>query len=370
MSRSIRDDGDWVSTTVEHHNVFGFPLLLKRDDIVTTPLWPSGNKRRKLHHWLHNPTAALTNAKSVISCGGSQSNAMLAIAQLCSVFGRTRFEYVVRTLPSVLRAKPAGNLAAALALGMVLRELDADDYNRQRDHINAVANRRPQHGEEASAQVLHIAQGVLQRESLDGFAVLANELHADAANAGLASRDNLICLVPCGTGAAALALHRCGVRVLAVPCVGDATYLAEQMTTQLAHPLPPCRNPHNRNHLLVDSLLPPILSAGAGDTVRVPFAKPHAAMLECWQALHTQCGGGVDFDLIYTPRAFLGLQAAREHWRQERKDDSQNLKEEESIVNRMLRELESGESRLLFVHNGGVEGNATQLERYERAGLN
>jgi 1-aminocyclopropane-1-carboxylate deaminase/D-cysteine desulfhydrase-like pyridoxal-dependent ACC family enzyme len=46
------------------------------------------------------------------------------------------------------------------------------------------------------------------------------------------------------------------------------------------------------------------------------------------------------------------------------------LKEEESIVNRMLRELESGESRLLFVHNGGVEGNATQLERYERAGLN
>lgn len=320
---------------IETYAVAGLPLLLKRDDVGAVP---AGNKRRKLHHWLSWPPAQLAARSRIVSIGGNQSNAMLAIAQLAARTG-TRFDYVTRTLPRALRARPAGNIAAAIALGMRLHEFDAPSYSRAHASIARHASSPGKRGP------LFIAQGAMQREAADGFNALAVELRDDAASLGVPTR-KLIALVPCGTGASALFLSQSGVRVLAVPCVGGVDYLAEQMRAQLGG----ARNGATAS-------LPPMLDDGGA----IQFAKPRAEMLRVWREW-TAATGGVAFDLIYAPRAFLALEGAR------RRIALGGAREGNAADDAVV-ELERGEARLLFVHNGGTAGNTTMLERYDAAGL-
>ena len=76
-----------------------------------------GNKARKLAS-LHR---TLKPGDHVVSHGGGQSNAMLALASLCDARG-ARFTYHTRPLPAWLRRQPTGNLRRALSLGMDLAE--------------------------------------------------------------------------------------------------------------------------------------------------------------------------------------------------------------------------------------------------------
>jgi 1-aminocyclopropane-1-carboxylate deaminase/D-cysteine desulfhydrase-like pyridoxal-dependent ACC family enzyme len=320
---------------LESHTVAGLPLLLKRDDLGAAP---AGNKRRKLHHWLSWPSAQLAARSRIVSIGGNQSNAMLAIAQMSARSG-IRFDYVTRTLPRALRSRPAGNIAAAIALGMRLHEFDAPSYSRARASIARRAAAPRDRG------AVFIAQGAAQCEAADGFGALAAELRDDAASLGVPMRE-LIALVPCGTGASALFLSQSGVRVLAVPCVGGAEYLAEQMRAQLGD----AREGATAS-------LPPMLDDGGA----IPFAKPHADMLRVWGEW-TAATGGVAFDLIYAARAFLALEGARRRI-------ALGGAREGSAADDAVLELERGEARLLFVHNGGTAGNKTMLERYAAAGF-
>ena len=56
----------------------GREFLVKRDDLIDPYL--AGNKYRKLYKLLKTPKNSL---KKIISYGGTQSNAMLAIAAMC-----------------------------------------------------------------------------------------------------------------------------------------------------------------------------------------------------------------------------------------------------------------------------------------------
>jgi hypothetical protein len=95
----------------------GCEVLVKRDDELG-PL--AGNKARKAYALLTRPE--LTAHFDVLcSYGGAQSNAMESLASVAAILGKG-FVYFTRRLPNALRASPSGNLAAALARGMEIKE--------------------------------------------------------------------------------------------------------------------------------------------------------------------------------------------------------------------------------------------------------
>ena len=75
----------------------GREFFVKRDDLFDPYL--SGNKYRKLHTLLHTPKE---NFQKIISYGGTQSNAMLAIAAMCQ---EKNWEFVYYTQPINKRVK-------------------------------------------------------------------------------------------------------------------------------------------------------------------------------------------------------------------------------------------------------------------------
>ena len=64
----------------------------------------------------------------VVSYGGPQSNAMLALAATVH-WKKKRFVYYTKKLPRWLRKTPSGNFLRALSLGMELREVEYGEYS-------------------------------------------------------------------------------------------------------------------------------------------------------------------------------------------------------------------------------------------------
>lgn len=100
---------------IQEVEVFSRKIFIKRDDLcrLEPDIGISGNKVRKLQTLIeckHFP-------KTVISDGGSQSNAMRALALLCSQKG-ARFVYLCRKIPQTLKVTPVGNYLDALNAGM------------------------------------------------------------------------------------------------------------------------------------------------------------------------------------------------------------------------------------------------------------
>lgn len=144
---------------VETILVRGRRVYLKRDDLLRLELsGVSGNKARKLYALNAIPPSNFPAC--VVSYGGPQSNAMLALAAVVhSKTGagfsatnvredegtanplkkqspetsfdssRKRFVYYTKTLPRFLRQQPSGNLFRARSLGMELVELQPKAYH-------------------------------------------------------------------------------------------------------------------------------------------------------------------------------------------------------------------------------------------------
>ena len=127
------------------------------------------------------------------------------------------------------------------------------------------------------------------------------------------------------------ASHQC--EVVAVPCVGDGADLMAQMSALDAVSGG-------------DGVYPTVLGYSdrlAADHPRRPFGTPCAEHLRLWREMSQQ---GVEFDLVYAPRALELLaesfQSCPAFW---------------------------ADANVLYYHCGGVEGNASQLGRYNHAGL-
>jgi hypothetical protein len=110
-------------------------VYFKRDDkIKGAPI--SGNKARKMKAL--QSLSAQEFPACVVSFGGPQSNAMLALAAIVHFENhhhhhqadskKVRFVYYTKTLPRFLRNQPNGNLFRAVALGMELVELSPQEY--------------------------------------------------------------------------------------------------------------------------------------------------------------------------------------------------------------------------------------------------
>lgn len=83
----------------------GREFLVKRDDLIDPYL--AGNKYRKLYTLLQTPS---TTYDTLISYGGTQSNAMLALAALCQK-KKWNFIYYTKKLSTTQKDESTGNYA-------------------------------------------------------------------------------------------------------------------------------------------------------------------------------------------------------------------------------------------------------------------
>lgn len=287
-------------SAVEPFAFRGRSYFVKRDDCIDPLL--SGNKYRKLYTLLQIPSS---DYDTVVSYGGTQSNAMLSIAALCRLKG-WRFDYFSKPLPEHLRSDPDGNLKKALELGMNLLEQEQEAY------VHRIAELKSSRRE----RVLVIPQGGADPLAQEGVSLLAEEIRAWKRREGIGS---LRVVTPAGTGTTAYylaaALPEATVATTAV--VGDSDYLKTQM--QLLGALP-------------ENLQ--ILCSGT----KHHFAKPYPELLALYMEL---LDAGLEVDLLYGAKMWYEL----------------------------LQGEMGAEETLLYIHSGGLIGNETMLKRYRYKGL-
>ncbi len=287
-----------ANSPITELELFGRRWLVKRDDLLDSQI--NGNKARKLYKF----AASGLGTKRVISYGGAQSNAMQAISVLAKL-QNVEFVYYAKTLPSMLKTSPTGNLKAALENGMRLIELPHDKYETEVANILSLDD----------TDTLVIRQGGADEYARDGLEILANELNEFATRNGLR---NPIAITSSGTGTTAGYLSDyLDFECLTTPCVSNADFLNGEFER------------------LGVTKKPTIL-----ETIeKIAFAAPHQKLLSIYKGL---IGAGVEFDLIYDAKCWLAI--------------SENL------------EYFEGRD-VIFVHSGGILGNETQLARYRHKGL-
>lgn len=135
---STRQESNIITTSakispIEQHNIFGRSIFIKRDDLLCLENCPdlNGNKVRKLK----NLATTEPFPRVVLSQGGSQSNAMRALAilvqskqQLHNQDSKVRFLYCSKAIPDSLRSTARGNYAAALDCGMEVSCISIGSY--------------------------------------------------------------------------------------------------------------------------------------------------------------------------------------------------------------------------------------------------
>jgi 1-aminocyclopropane-1-carboxylate deaminase/D-cysteine desulfhydrase-like pyridoxal-dependent ACC family enzyme len=271
----------------------GREYLVKRDDLFDPYL--SGNKYRKLHTLLFAPKEKYTK---IISYGGTQSNAMLAMAALCKQKGWV-FQYYTKALSDTQRKLQEGNFTIALELGMQHHEVSHEFYK------DFVAGLRLN----LSEDVVVVDQGGADLMALEGLEVLAKEIRESKLDFDAVA-------TPSGTGTTALFLAKAlpEHKVYTTPCIGNASYLQEQMQSLSQIP----------SNLII---LEP--------KKKYHFAKPYKEFYAMYKKLLQV---GIEFDLLYSPAMWLALQ-------------------------------EQTKEKVLYIHSGGVSGNKSMLLRYEKRGF-
>ncbi|MCP4701638.1 MAG: 1-aminocyclopropane-1-carboxylate deaminase/D-cysteine desulfhydrase [Gammaproteobacteria bacterium] len=264
--------------------------FIKRDDLLHAEF--NGNKARKFYWYLTNDFPRI---KRVVSYGGSQSNAMLALSALAKL-KNWRFTYYVKPLARHLKKYPRGNFQAAMHHGMQTVETDAFVFG------------------EFAEDTLFIPQGGAEQAAEPGVKLLAREIVEFAETAQL---PELSVFLPSGTGATALYLQKhLPYPVFTTPCAGDRLYLQNMMRQLEAD----------------ESLHPSLLDTDK----KYYFGKLYREFFDLWRALKHETG--MEFDLLYDPKGWLA----------------------------MLAHLAELGTNILYVHCGGLTGNASMLPRYER----
>ncbi|WP_456480319.1 1-aminocyclopropane-1-carboxylate deaminase/D-cysteine desulfhydrase [Nautilia sp.] len=154
-------------------------------------------------------------------------------------------------------------------------------------------------------ETLIIEEGGRIKESEEGIKILAKEVNE------YALKHNLKIFLPSGTGTTAYFLSKhVNVEVLTVPCVGDENYLKKQFKWLGGGKIPTVLKPRKKYH----------------------FGKLYLNLYGLWNDLKNS---GVEFDLLYDPVGW------------------------DTVLYYELKDI-------LYIHQGGVQGNPTMIKRYER----
>lgn len=157
---------------------------------------------------------------------------------------------------------------------------------------------------------IFVKEGVAQAEAEFGFIEQAKEIQE------YAEKHNKIfdIFLPSGTGtsAAYLAKHS-SFQVFTLPCVGDEAYLKKQIAEIVPNSTVKILNPPKKYH----------------------FADPKIELYNIYKEFLDETG--IEMDLIYDPVALLTLLANKDKFKND----------------------------ILYIHQGGINGNESQLLRYE-----
>lgn len=244
----------------------GREFYVKRDDLYDPYL--SGNKFRKLHSLIHTPTQTYS---TLISYGGTQSNAMLALAALCKSKG-WEFIYYTKPLSKEQKSQQGGNFADALCLGMQHIEIEDGLYREFIASLRLAQN----------STTLLVDQGGAMPQAREGLEQLAREIRNAKASKELPFE---AVATPSGTGTSAFFLAEAlpEMRVYTTPSVGDSAYLLEQM--HYLGEIPP-------NLMILES------------SKKFHFAKPYREFYEIGKKLSQT---GIVFDMLYAPKMWMML---------------------------------------------------------------
>ncbi|RQM17681.1 hypothetical protein DD237_000670 [Peronospora effusa] len=321
----------------------GHRIHVKRDDVFHL----AGNKMRKMFYLIKQSDAFYTNAH-IISYGGSQSNAMLALAQVANA-RRVPFTYFSRKLLFKRGEidEIEGNLAMARALGMRHVELHTDAYHelvRTRDFTTFLDDTLcfP-----PGTRSLYVPQGAACLEAQDGVKVLAEEINEYVR---MEWPDKLFSVVvPCGTGTTALYLAQHlqpEIKLFAVPCVGDATYLQQQFRQLID------KDPSLQPQVTV---IPQVLKPKR----KSRFGRLWWPLYDIYHEILQETE--IDFDLVYGAFAWHTLFSDKDVL-----DEVLQGGHETCVGFNEHKSGDKGVRELLYIHTGGTSGNAAMLARYGR----
>jgi len=157
---------------------------------------------------------------------------------------------------------------------------------------------------------IFIEQGLADKKAELGYIELAEEIKIQSKNLG--EEFDIFLASGTGTSAAFLAKHS-NFRVFTCPCVGDEAYLKEQILT--------LDSSYDFSNLYI-----------LNPSKKYHFAKPYLEFFHLYKELKTYCG--IEFDLLYDILAF-----------------------------KVLLEYKQNLNKILYIHQGGILGNETMLNR-------
>jgi 1-aminocyclopropane-1-carboxylate deaminase len=369
---------------VEETVIEGRRVFIKRDDLLRLPgSQISGNKARKM--FALNTVPADKFPSCVVSYGGPQSNSMLALAAVVNYKNRElaesnssaapakgiledesqliRFVYYTKKLPRFLRKHASGNLFRALTLGMEIVELSHKEYqNLFGGEWGGSAE--PPIGLIPPVQrtSLWVPQGGACEMAVEGANRLADEIVSFWKKEG--GGKSLSVVLPGGTCATALLVHHAlsaleleraedimDIRVVVVPCVGDAAYANRQMMAL-------CAQIGFSVHDIPDILLPypettELLENARKERGYFTFGEPKPEILEVFNFLKEEYG--LVLDLVYGAPVWTILMR---HF---------DVPLSPDLTFDPLNPIAGRE--IMYCHSGGLEGINTQLLRYKYKGL-
>lgn len=298
-----------------------YELYIKRDDLLGYHGF-NGNKARKLHFYLCNDFPGITR---LISYGSAQSNMLFSLSVLAKLKG-WQLDFYVDHIAENLKENPCGNYAEALktgakvhVIGSLVKKYGA--FNTE----NYVQKRVLPEVENA----LYIPEGGRNEKSEFGLKLLANELISWVAEEKI---PNPKLMLPSGTGTTALYLQKyLPFEVLTCACVGGAEYLKQQFSEL---------SDNETNSL---QPYPTILISADSSIGRNPkkhhFGKLYPEFFELWQELLEQTN--ITFELLYDPLGWLRMME-------------------------YLKGQGGKEINMIYLHQGGLLGNESMLQRYQK----
>lgn len=262
----------------------------------------SGNKARKFYYYLQQD---FNGVNKIISFGSAQANSLYSLSVLAKR-KKVKLDFYVHHISSFLKQNPAGNYKAALDNGANIIEIDQDDKEAYiKKHILP-----------KEQKAVFVQEGGRQEEAQTGLKCLADEILQWSRENNVSA---LKVMLPSGTGTTALFLQKyLPFEVLTCACVGDEAYLKQQFFEL---------NESEAEH-------PTILHRPK----KYHFGKLYKEFYQMHSDVKKQTG--ITFDLLYDPLGFIML--------------------------KQYLERKNNDIPVMYIHQGGILGNPTMVERYER----
>lgn len=323
-----------ANTPVHQIEFLGHQVYVKRDDLLDVAF--SGNKARKFYHFLQQDLSAVD---TLIGHGSAQANSLYSLSVLAKLKG-CQLQYYVDHLPQYMIDNPQGNYRAALENGATIIVVEtgivaeagiivAEAGIVAEANTSSVAEYIEQFVlpklRALGQSVVFIPEGGRCQYAETGLKILADEIIDWAEEK---SFTDIRVVLPSGTGTTALFLQKnLPFEVQTCACVGGDDYLKQQFF-----------------ELCADQAKHPTILA---TTKKYHFGKLYLPFYHIWSALKQATN--IEFELLYDPLAWLCLEAEMTDIN---KNDTNNK--------------DADKRPILYIHQGGLQGNETMLPRYLR----